>query len=82
MVRGNYRLIIDIAHDPRTRSVFTDGAEENKLSGTTSGCCRVQRGGSWDLNNAYLLCAAYRNETNPEYKLYNSGFRVVCGPRR
>ncbi len=59
-----------------------DAGSQTNPTGATSGCCRVQRGGSWDLSNAYLLCAAYRNATNPEYKLYNSGFRVVCGARR
>ena len=46
------------------------------LFGTSSGSCRVLRGGSWDCD--FSICAvSFKNQNYPYYHFNDDGFRVV-----
>ena len=42
---------------------------------------RILRGGSWIYNSRFCR-SAYRGDSAPDYRSNDSGFRVVCRPRR
>ncbi len=47
-------------------------------TGSASGSIRCQRGGSWDNSRgAYSAQVADRSSTNPSYRYYDYGFRLV-----
>ena len=54
---------------------YTSAAKTNP-TGPTSGTIRVIRGGSWYLD-ATNCRVAYRDYCNPDYRIFNFGFRLV-----
>lgn len=54
-------------------------SSQTNPTGPSSGQYRVLRGGSW-YYNARDCRVSYRDNSNPSYRNYGSGFRVVCLP--
>lgn len=53
-------------------------SSQTNPTGPSSGSCRVLRGGSW-VRNARRCRVSYRDgRTFPDYRSYDSGFRLAC----
>lgn len=57
-------------------SNFYANSPNNDPVGPDTGSFRVLRGGSWNLNAGHCR-SAFRNWSNPDYRFYHLGFRVV-----
>jgi formylglycine-generating enzyme required for sulfatase activity len=56
-------------------------SSQTNPTGPSSGSCRVLRGGSWD-RNARRCRVSYRDgRTFPDYRSYDSGFRLACSSK-
>ena len=52
-------------------------SSQTNPTGSTTGSCRVLRGGCWPYDARYCR-VAYRNYGVPDYRYYGSGFRLAC----
>jgi len=54
---------------------YSSAAQTDPM-GASSGSYRVGRGGSW-VNSAGLVRSAYRDDPDPDYRIYSIGFRLA-----
>ena len=56
---------------------YSTSSQTNPM-GPSTGSDRVLRGGCW-YNGAHYCRVAYRYSSNPDRRIFNSGFRLACG---
>jgi formylglycine-generating enzyme required for sulfatase activity len=61
-----------------TAWIVNGNSESRVMRGGSWSESRVMRGGSW-FYNPYVCRSAFRNYSNPDFRYYFLGFRVVCG---